>query len=161
MPLAPLTPPSCPSLSLPQSLPYLGELQSARVGTDGSGFFPAWHLRLVVVTHIPTGRVWQFRWDNIEGVEGTSALLLHCCPPPPTCVGMGFTSPAVHIGPNSGLYSPSNLLCRSCFSWIDKRCNYSRWLQLDSVEVGCSAPAGAHICGLPAHLSMLGSRLAP
>ncbi|PRW59715.1 lipoxygenase homology domain-containing 1 isoform A [Chlorella sorokiniana] len=64
------------------SLPFLGELQSARVGTDGSGFFPAWHLRLVVVTHIPTGRVWQF----------------------------------------------------SCFSWIDKKSNFSRWLQLDSVE---------------------------
>ena len=44
------------------ALPCLGELQSARVGTDGSGFFPAWHLQLLVVTHLATGRVWQFRW---------------------------------------------------------------------------------------------------
>ena len=43
------------------ALPCLGELQSARVGTDGSGFFPAWHLQLLVVTHLATGRVWQFR----------------------------------------------------------------------------------------------------
>ena len=44
------------------ALPCLGELQSARVGTDASGFFPSWHLQLLVVTHLPTGRVWQFRW---------------------------------------------------------------------------------------------------
>lgn len=62
----------------------LGELQSARVGTDGSGFFPAWHLQLLVVTHLPTGRVWQF----------------------------------------------------SCFNWIDKKVNYSRWLTLDSTQQG-------------------------
>jgi hypothetical protein len=45
-------------------LAALGELQSARVGSDGSGFFPAWHLQLVVVTHLPTGRAWHFRWAS-------------------------------------------------------------------------------------------------
>ncbi|KAL4458577.1 hypothetical protein ABPG75_013442 [Micractinium tetrahymenae] len=72
-------------------LPFLGELQAARVGSNGAGFFPAWHLAMLVVTHLPTGRVWQF----------------------------------------------------GCYNWIDKRCHYSRWLQLDSmVHGGKAQPAG-------------------
>ena len=70
-----------------QALPFLGELQSARVGTNGSGFFPAWHLQLVVVTHLPTGRVWQFRC-----VGGQLGAIAHLLPPhaPASLDALGF-----------------------------------------------------------------------
>lgn len=91
---------SCAALlSQYPNLPYLGELQSARVGTDGSGFFPGWRLQLLVVTHLPTGRVWQFRWgrrgreaegagrggsgpplERLNEVEGCRALAAAGCP---------------------------------------------------------------------------------
>lgn len=34
-----------PLLPPAQEVPFLGELQAVRVGSDGSGLFPGWHLR--------------------------------------------------------------------------------------------------------------------
>ena len=42
------------------SLPYCGELHTLRIGADGSGLFPAWHLRCVEVIHTATDRMWLF-----------------------------------------------------------------------------------------------------
>lgn len=44
-------------------MPSLGQLTSARVGTDGSGLLPAWHLRRLEVLHIPTRTRWTFEVD--------------------------------------------------------------------------------------------------
>ena len=138
----------------------LGELQSARVGTDGSGFFPAWHLQLLVVTHLPTGRVWQFRWGTAGGggrrrrrqpttctmgrpVQSLqrgmlgyacSMALLPCLPVLPACLPVlpACQPPATPLP--CPLPPPVHLL--SCFNWIDKKVNYSRWLTLDSTQQG-------------------------
>ncbi|GAB4821886.1 hypothetical protein N2152v2_008932 [Parachlorella kessleri] len=64
-------------------MPYLGDLQAIKVGTDGTGLFPGWHLRQVDVTHLPTEQRWVF----------------------------------------------------ACYNWLDKSCNYYRWLQLDGGEI--------------------------
>eukprot|EP00887_Chlorella_sp_A99_P006398 scaffold3.g6398.t1 len=44
----------------PGRLPALGRLQALRVGTDGTGLFPAWLLNWVEVTHLPTSQRWVF-----------------------------------------------------------------------------------------------------
>jgi len=41
-------------------LPSVGRLRALRVGTDGGGLFPAWHLAAVEVVHLPTGGVTRF-----------------------------------------------------------------------------------------------------
>ncbi|KXZ51726.1 hypothetical protein GPECTOR_11g173 [Gonium pectorale] len=45
-------------------LPFLGELLQLRVGTTGAGCFASWHLRQVVVEHIPTRQRYVFNCHN-------------------------------------------------------------------------------------------------
>ncbi|RMZ56711.1 hypothetical protein APUTEX25_002800, partial [Auxenochlorella protothecoides] len=40
-------------------IPWLGDIRCIRVATDGSGLFPAWHLRCVHVWHLSSGRRWR------------------------------------------------------------------------------------------------------
>ena len=47
------------SLLFPR-LPCVGALRQLRVGTDGRGAFPAWHLRRVEAVHVATGARWAF-----------------------------------------------------------------------------------------------------
>ncbi|CAD7701203.1 unnamed protein product, partial [Ostreobium quekettii] len=51
-------------------LPYLGDIKELRVGLDGSGVFPGWHLRVVEVEHIKSGATWRFHchgWIDKRG----------------------------------------------------------------------------------------------
>jgi hypothetical protein len=50
----------CADTFLYPRLPHLGQLLQLKVGTDGGGMFPGWHLRLVEVAHIASGERWTF-----------------------------------------------------------------------------------------------------
>jgi hypothetical protein len=50
----------CVDTFLYPRLPHLGELLQLRLGTDGAGLLPGWHLRLVEVVHISSGGRWTF-----------------------------------------------------------------------------------------------------
>ncbi|KAK9827973.1 hypothetical protein WJX81_003531 [Elliptochloris bilobata] len=61
-----------------------GDLTWLRVGTDGSGLLPGWHLRRVEVVHSATGRRWDFGcygWiDGDCGFQRTLALEAYAGP---------------------------------------------------------------------------------
>lgn len=133
------------------NLPCLGELQSVRVGTDGSGLLPGWHLALLVVTHIPTGRVWQFRC--VGGLmlrrsgaqfQSDSREAAHHFPIKGRLGCRQLSAAGARWGPQPHAACASRLLQRalphlpllncSCYNWIDRRAHYSRWLTLDCVE---------------------------
>lgn len=51
-------------------LPFLGDIKELRVGLDGSGVFPGWHLRVAEVEHIKSGATWRFHchgWIDKRG----------------------------------------------------------------------------------------------
>lgn len=50
-----------------RQLPSLGRLLALRVGTDGTGIFPAWGLAWVEVSHLPTGQRWMFTLNDWIG----------------------------------------------------------------------------------------------
>jgi hypothetical protein len=128
------------------TLGALGELHSARVGTDGSGLLPGWHLQLLVVTHLPTGRVWQFRCARLLARHARCGGLAGGSfpgpgrPPPASKPQRGVCC----LGPPHPTPGPRPPFPCSCFNWIDRRVNFNRWLTLDSVQqAGYSYAAAA------------------
>ena len=58
-------------------LPSVGRLRALRVGTDGGGLFPAWHLGAVEVVHLPTGSVTRFACHAFVDKRCGWARVLH------------------------------------------------------------------------------------
>ncbi|DBA69854.1 TPA: hypothetical protein ACH3X2_012566 [Trebouxia sp. C0005] len=59
--------------------PELGELQSLTIGHDNKGQKPGWHLDLVEVTHLPSGRLYFFacaRWLDLAQDDGKAVRVL-------------------------------------------------------------------------------------